>query len=250
MRGPERLPVPVGLPGAAVVVLRHGRTAWSGQGRFAGHADVPLDATGRAQARAAAARLVPLRPSALVSSDLARARHTAEAVAAATGLAVTVDARLREEHLGGWEGLTRAEAEARYPDEFARWRGGHVGRSAQREGLSTVAARATAALGDALARAVGPGRAGGRGTPPEPPVLVVVTHVNTAVALGGRLLGEPDGGVAARAACDLAPGAFAVLACDDAGRWRLRPGRPDAPGDPGPGPGGGRAARRAARAAR
>ena len=155
--------MPVGLPGAAVVVLRHGRTVWSGQGRFAGHADVPLDATGRAQARAAAARLVPLRPSALVSSDLARARHTAEAVAAATGLAVTVDARLRGEHLGGWEGLTRAEAEARYPDEFARWRGGHVGRSAQREGLAAVAARATAALRDALARAVGSDRARGRG---------------------------------------------------------------------------------------
>ena len=156
--------MPVGVPGTAVVVLRHGRTAWSGQGRFAGHADVPLDATGRAQARAAAARLAPLRPSLLVSSDLARARHTAEAVGAATGLAVTVDARLREEHLGGWEGLTRAEAEARYPDEFARWRGGHVGRSAQREGLAAVATRATAALRDALARAVGSGqgRGGGR----------------------------------------------------------------------------------------
>lgn len=207
------------MPGATVVILRHGRTAWSGQGRFAGHTDVPLDAAGLGQARAAAAAIARLRPSGLVTSDLARARRTAEVVAAAAGgVAVALDRRLREECLGSWEGLTRADAAARFPDEFARWRGGYLGPSAQREGLAAVADRATGAVRDALA-----------GLAAAAPVLVVVTHVNTAVALGGRLLGEADGSPAAVAACDLAPGAFVVLGCDGAGRWRLRPAGPAGP---------------------
>src|SRR5690606_6464496 len=86
----ERLPAtaPAGahrrefvLSGRKVVLWRHGRTGWNAQHRFQGHSDVPLDPVGVAQARAAAAVLARLGPSKIVSSDLQRARHTAQALA-------------------------------------------------------------------------------------------------------------------------------------------------------------------------
>ncbi len=91
-----------------VILLRHGRTEWNASGRFQGQLDSPLDAVGLAQAAAAGTALKPMRPDALVSSDLKRALDTAAVVGAECGLDVTVDQRLREIHLGAWQGLTRA----------------------------------------------------------------------------------------------------------------------------------------------
>ena len=76
-----------------LVLLRHGRTEWNETGRAQGHADVPLDEVGLAQAKEVAPVLAALRPVALWSSDLARAAQTADAVA----LRVVVPAFL------GWE---------------------------------------------------------------------------------------------------------------------------------------------------
>ncbi|HTJ75164.1 MAG TPA: histidine phosphatase family protein [Acidimicrobiales bacterium] len=111
-----------------LVLLRHGRTAWNATGRFQGQADPPLDDVGVAQARAAGARLAPLRPWSILSSDLARAQVTAEIIAAAchaagdAGPNLLVDPALREVALGDWEGLDDDEARRRFPDEHARWR--------------------------------------------------------------------------------------------------------------------------------
>ncbi|MDX6318700.1 MAG: glucosyl-3-phosphoglycerate phosphatase, partial [Nocardioidaceae bacterium] len=66
-----------------LVLLRHGRTSWNKIGRAQGHADISLDAVGVRQARTAAKRLARYEPSVIWSSDLARARETAEYVAAA-----------------------------------------------------------------------------------------------------------------------------------------------------------------------
>ena len=96
-------------------LARHGVTDWNKAMRFQGHADIPLDAEGRQQAQKLGARLAALSapPVAVYSSDLSRARDTAEAIAAPLGLTVVATPDLRETFLGAWEGLSRAEIEAR-----------------------------------------------------------------------------------------------------------------------------------------
>jgi probable phosphoglycerate mutase len=103
-----------------LVLLRHGRTSWNHEGRAQGHADVPLDADGEAQAKAAARVLAGLDPVALWSSDLERARQTADCLAAETGLDPVLDERLREFDIGpNRVGLTREEYAETHPAEHA-----------------------------------------------------------------------------------------------------------------------------------
>ena len=104
-----------------LVLLRHGRTAWNESGRAQGHADIELDRTGHAQAGSAARQLAGLDPAALWSSDLARARQTADYVASACGLSPKYDDRLREFDVGERQGLTLDEFAERYPDEYSSW---------------------------------------------------------------------------------------------------------------------------------
>ena len=101
---------------ARVLLLRHGQSTWNAERRWQGQADPPLSDTGEVQARTAAARLGAA--TAVWSSDLARARGTAE-VLAVDGTALRLDARLRERHVGAWTGLTRDEIERRYPGWLA-----------------------------------------------------------------------------------------------------------------------------------
>jgi len=103
-------------------LVRHGETAWNAEGRVQGQLDVPLNATGLAQARAVAAALAGESFSALYASDLLRVRQTAEPAAARLGLGVRVDAALRERHYGMFERLTYVEARERHPAEYARFR--------------------------------------------------------------------------------------------------------------------------------
>jgi broad specificity phosphatase PhoE len=103
-----------------VLLARHGETEWNRVGRMQGQTDVPLSAKGLDQARRLAARIASLppaeRPARIVSSDLKRALETAEAVGVRIGVPVVADPRFREDHMGSWQGLTRAEAIARDPD--------------------------------------------------------------------------------------------------------------------------------------
>jgi len=96
-------------------IVRHGVTSWNREMRMQGHTDVPLDTEGRRQAKQIGARLraVPLPPQAVWSSDLSRARETADAIATAIHLPVITTPLLRETMLGDWEGLTRLDIEAR-----------------------------------------------------------------------------------------------------------------------------------------
>jgi broad specificity phosphatase PhoE len=104
-----------------ILLARHGETDWNRENRFQGHADPPLNETGRAQAAELAATLANEPLAALYSSPLRRAFETAQIVAAPHGLEpVSVDA-LREVDVGSWQGLTRAEIEERFPEQFARW---------------------------------------------------------------------------------------------------------------------------------
>ena len=101
-------------------LVRHGQTDWNVEGRWQGHADVPLNARGREQAAHVARSLAEVGLRAIYSSDLSRARETAQALAAITGLGVQLDPRLREIHQGEWQGLLVTEIQERYGQEFHR----------------------------------------------------------------------------------------------------------------------------------
>ena len=97
-----------------VLIIRHAQSVWNRDGRWQGQADPPLSDLGAAQARAAAAALSGI--DYVVSSDLDRARATADLMAEALGIGpVEVDPGWRERDAGAWQGLTRAEIERDYP---------------------------------------------------------------------------------------------------------------------------------------
>ncbi len=96
-------------------MVRHGRTDWNRDGRFQGHADIPLNEEGRAQAAHLARALAQTRFDRCVSSDLSRALETARAICSATPPAIEIDPRWREYHFGDWEGLTWEQIVASTP---------------------------------------------------------------------------------------------------------------------------------------
>jgi probable phosphoglycerate mutase len=105
-----------------LLVIRHGETAWNRETRIQGHIDIPLNDTGRWQARQVAQALQDEGLHAVYSSDLQRAQDTAQAIAQASGVALVVDVQLRERHFGSLEGLTQDEITQTRPDEARRWR--------------------------------------------------------------------------------------------------------------------------------
>jgi broad specificity phosphatase PhoE len=133
-----------------ILLARHGETDHNAAPqRVQGWIDIPLNDRGRAQARelADAVRGEPL--AALYSSQLVRARETADIVAAELGLAVVVDERLAESNRGAWEGRLIAEIEQEEPERWAAWRrGGASFRFPGGESLQEHADRVGAALDD------------------------------------------------------------------------------------------------------
>lgn len=110
------------LEATRVIAVRHGETAWNAETRLQGQLDIPLNARGREQARRVGMALLHDQPDVIVSSDLARARETAEAIAHSAGLPLTTDVGLRERCFGIFEGHTYAEVEQRWPEQALRWR--------------------------------------------------------------------------------------------------------------------------------
>ncbi len=110
-----------------ILIARHGQSDWNQEKRWQGHADRPLTERGRQQAQALAARLAHIDLDAVYSSDLQRARDTGAVVAESQGLELQQLPELREVDVGSWSGLTRNEAEERFPEGFARWRDGYPG---------------------------------------------------------------------------------------------------------------------------
>jgi broad specificity phosphatase PhoE len=179
MTGPAGRGGPAGVPGARVVLVRHGETAWHAENRFAGASDVALTRRGREQAEALAAWAAGAGLSALWCSPLARARDTAAAVARATGLQPRVDPRLRELGFGRAEGHTIAEMERLWPDRVAAFRADPVqGHLPGGEDPRAAADRGTACVRD-LART----HPGGR--------VLAVAHNTLLRLVLCRLLGLP-----------------------------------------------------------
>lgn len=104
------------------LLIRHGQTDWNVEGRYTGQADIPLNNTGREQAGEAAAQLRDAPPDVIYSSDLQRARETAEIIAREFTLGVHVDKRLREIDQGDWEGMLFPDIKQRFEREFERQR--------------------------------------------------------------------------------------------------------------------------------
>lgn len=99
------------------IIVRHGQTQWNHRGIRQGHLDSDLTARGIAQAKALGIRLAREHFTTLYSSDLGRAVHTARIIAASTGHEIVTDARLRERHLGIFQGLDGDQIRANYPEE-------------------------------------------------------------------------------------------------------------------------------------
>ena len=95
-----------------LLLARHGETDWNRELRIQGSSDIELNELGRRQAHALAQELEHVDLDAIYSSDLTRARATAEAVGASHGLDVRLDPRLRERSFGSWEGFTRDDIAA------------------------------------------------------------------------------------------------------------------------------------------
>lgn len=110
-----------------ILIARHGESDWNREKRWQGHADRPLTEHGREQAHALAERLAHIELDAVYSSDLRRASDTAGVVAERQGLELSELPELREVDVGSWSGLTRLEAEGRFPEGFARWKLGFPG---------------------------------------------------------------------------------------------------------------------------
>lgn len=161
-----------------LLIWRHGRTEWNATGRMQGQSDVALDETGVRQAHEAAPLLAGEQPSAIYSSDLARARDTAEILAQLVRLPVVLDARLRETYFGPWQGLTSAQIAEQYPEEYALWTQGQPFSVEGAERHAEVVERMLAGIDAALDATES--------------TLVVVTHGAAARRAVGALLGWPD----------------------------------------------------------
>lgn len=104
-----------------ILLIRHGETAWNAVRRLQGHLDIPLNAEGERQAAALGRALLDESLDAIYSSDLQRARQTAQEIAAPRGMAVQVERGLRERCYGAFEGMLYAEIQQRYPEAHAAW---------------------------------------------------------------------------------------------------------------------------------
>jgi alpha-ribazole phosphatase len=103
-----------------LLLIRHGETDWNVEGRYQGQSDVPLNDRGRAQAKKLSAQLEGTQLDAIYSSDLARAKDTAEILAEVTGAPLVLDPRLREIHQGLWEGMLFQDIQQKYAEAFDR----------------------------------------------------------------------------------------------------------------------------------
>jgi len=115
---------------ARIILVRHGQTEWNRVERFRGQADVPLNATGLAQAQATGRRVAATwEPVAVYASPLSRAVQTAQAIAQHFDLTVQPQAGLMDIDYGKWRGLTPTEVSKGWPDVFYAWQ--HAPHTAQ-----------------------------------------------------------------------------------------------------------------------
>jgi probable phosphoglycerate mutase len=168
-----------------LVMLRHGQTDFNAGNRMQGQLDTELSDLGRDQAVAAAEVLAKRQPLLIVSSDLRRALDTATTLGERSGMPLQVDARLRETHLGDWQGMTHIEVDAAAPGARTAWR--NDARWAPHGGESRVD---VAARGMPLVRELVSDQTEWGTDEPERPA-VLVAHGGLIAALTAALLKLP-----------------------------------------------------------
>lgn len=166
-----------------VYLLRHGALGDDASRRFIGHSDWPLAPEGGRQAEALGGILRNCGVGAIYCSDLLRSRQTAEILACRAAAPVRVRRDLREIALGEWEGLSRREVAARFPEQYAA-RGADLAHYRIPGGESF--AECQARVLDAWHAIVGEGAGGGSGER-----IAVVGHAGANRALLCSLLGMP-----------------------------------------------------------
>ncbi|BAX93555.1 glucosyl-3-phosphoglycerate phosphatase [Mycobacterium shigaense] len=169
-----------------LVMLRHGQTDFNADSRMQGQLDSALTELGRAQAVAAAEVLGKLQPLLIVSSDLHRAYDTALKLGERTGLRVRVDRRLRETHLGDWQGLSHNEVDALAPGARLAWRDDATWAPHGGESRVDVAARSVPLVAELVS---GEPEWGELAEPDRP--VVLVAHGGLIAALVAALLRLP-----------------------------------------------------------
>ena len=188
-----------------IILLRHGETAWNLEGRYQGHLDSPLTPRGESQARALARRLAGVEFAALYSSDLGRASRTAVVISQSTNHEVRPDPRLRERHLGIFQGLLKSEIKQKLAGEYRLFKtAGPDHAMPDGESPRQSAERSLACL-EELARQH-PGE-----------TIVVVAHGGTISALLRHTLGIPLG---TPRRFERFNASWNVFTWDD-GKWRL-----------------------------
>lgn len=161
-----------------LIMMRHGQTTYNAGRRMQGQLDTPLSEAGLAQAHAAADWLDGSDIVKIVSSDLSRARTTAEIIGQKLGLEVETDSRLRETHLGSWQGMTHAEVDEAFEGARVAWRHDPAWTPPSGESRLDVAGRARPVV-DKLMRT----------TDWDDRAVLLVAHGGTIAALTADLLG-------------------------------------------------------------
>ncbi|MCA1982281.1 bifunctional RNase H/acid phosphatase [Nocardioides nematodiphilus] len=197
-----------GAPGAAttLILLRHGVTPHTAEKRFSGglaSANPPLSDDGRAQIRAAAEWLLPIkdRIAGIVSSPVRRTRESAEIAAGVLGKEVAEEHGFAEMEFGEWDGLTFAEVGERFPGELERWLGSLDEAPRGGESLRAAEKRVLAGLDRVLDRFHGQ-------------TVLVVSHVTPIKALVARAL---ESELDAVYRMELAPASISVITFYDDG---------------------------------
>lgn len=193
-----------------VYLVRHGETDWNLLARFQGQGIVPLNPTGARQAALVAARLAGAGLTSLYSSDSLRAWQTAQSIAAATGLPITPEPRLREVDVGLWQGHSFDEVRLFDRARFGAWQADPLhGRCPEGESKADLLARVEAAFNAITAQ-----HAGGR--------VALVTHGGPIGAIRYLIhnraapeLLEPRDGNTSVTLLRGAPGAWQVVFAND-----------------------------------
>ncbi|MFF5991676.1 histidine phosphatase family protein [Prauserella flavalba] len=162
-----------------LVLWRHGETDYNAAGRMQGHIDSALTEVGWNQARFAALALARFEPDLVIASDLRRATDTAAVLTDAIGVPLRIDKRLRETHLGDWQGMTGAEVDAQAPGERDRWRTDATWAPPGGESRIDVAERAREVVTDLLR------------DDDEHETVLLAAHGGLILALTAHLLGLP-----------------------------------------------------------
>lgn len=162
-----------------LILLRHGETEYNATRRMQGQLDTNLSERGIAQAHTAAKELRDLGIKKIISSDLTRARDTAGVVGDDLGVAVVVDKRLRETHLGQWQGKTHDEVDTEHDGARALWRSDPTWAPPEGESRVDVAQRSRAVVDELLDTYDEWGNS----------AVLLVAHGGTIAALTAALLG-------------------------------------------------------------